>query len=262
MFSRTVPFSRRAEKASSHQKLVRAARRVINPHLPADIAFPTAAKIIHFEGKNGPDGLLDKRSVTDEPIDHINLKDPSDRTLFNQVENHIYNLHDALKKKNTVRAEFEAAWLEHLVVDGLTPAHHQPSKERPETDTHVEEHKTNIGAAADVLKLYWKYLGPSGGGIHHLMFEAGVEAIVMPLSPQSLAKIKIPAEDLEKVKSGQFIKLYEASVRKIDSYKMFQRYEKSSWTTELAHDVREVLIPEAVRMVSLAWLAAVYRKKQ
>jgi hypothetical protein len=255
MFSRTIPICKRTEKASSHQKLLRAARRVITPYLPADITFPSATKIIHFEGKNGPDGLLDKCSITDIPVDSVDIKDPSDRALFDHIENHIHNLGVALRKKNTVRAEFEAAWLEHLVVDGLTPAHHH--------SFIALRGGTSSGSILGTLKLYWGNFGPgSGVGINHFTFEAGIESIVVSLSPSTLAKVEISAAELEKVKSGQFIELYETAIRKIDAYKMFQRYKRSSWNAKLALNVRKVLIPEAVRMVALAWLAAAYKEER
>jgi len=258
MFSRTIPINKKTEKVSSHQKLVRAARRAIVPYLPDGVGFPSAAQIINFEGKNGPDGLLDKHGAFDMPEDFVDLNDPTDRVLFEQIKNHIHNLHVALKKDNAVRAEFEAAWLEHFVVDGLTPAHHRPLKVRPQK-TNTRGNRSNVLSAA---KLYWKAFGPGGDvGMGHMAFEAGIEFIIMPMSPSKLAEVKITDDELEKIKSGKFIELYEKSIRKIDTYKMFQRYKESFWTNKLAFEVRKVLIPEAVRMVALAWLTAVYKGK-
>ncbi len=35
-----------------------------------------------------------------------------------------------IRRHNIVRASFEAAWLAHALVDGLTPAHHYPYEEK------------------------------------------------------------------------------------------------------------------------------------
>ena len=271
MYSRTIPLSKKTEKVATHQRLIRAARRATVPFLPTNTTFPPAKQIIHFEGKNGPDGLASKHSVGDEPTEFINPKDPTDRKLLAEIKNRIYNLHIAIKKKNHIRANFEAAWLSHIIIDGLTPPHHQPFKEQlkeidpreaAEIDSRLKRIFTSGGDnALDTFALNWKRLGPHGVGTNHMMFEAGVDLLVMPLSPRHLSRVEITTAELKRVKSGRFISLYSDAVKKINSLRMFERYEKSSWTTDLATDVRETLIPEIVRMITLAWLAAVYKGK-
>ena len=270
MYSRTIPLSKRTEKVATHQRLIRASRRTITPYLPTNITFPSAKQIIHFEGKNGPDGLASKHSVDDEPHDFYNPNDPSDYALLTEIKNHVYNLHIAIKKKNHTRANFEAAWLSHIVIDGLTPAHHQPFKEQLKEIDPRDAHEINSrlkrifyssDSTIESLTNNWKRLGPRGIGTNHMMFEAGIEFIVMPMSPRQLAKVTITTDELKKVKSGHFLQIYIATAKKIDSLHMFERYEKSSWTTDLAADVREQLIPEVIRMVVLSWLAAVYKGK-
>jgi len=271
MYSRTIPISKRTERVATHQRLVRAARRAIAPYLPTNLTFPSAKQIIHFEGKNGPDGLASKHSVNDDPPDFFNPKNPSDRALLTEIKNRIYNLHVALKKKNSIRVNFEAAWLSHVVIDGLTPAHHQPFKEQLKEIDPRESHEISSrfkrifysggDSAIESFVLNWKRLGPHGLGTNHMMFEAGIDFLVMPMSPRSLAEIEITSADLKKIKSGRFISLYTAAIKEINTLNMFERYEESSWTTELATEVREKLIPVAVRMVVLAWLAAVYKGK-
>lgn len=270
MYSRTIPLSTKTEKIATHQRLIRAARRAITPHVKSGIIFPPAKQIIHFEGKNGPDGLASKHSIDDQPHDFINPNDPKDRALIAEVKDHIHNLHAALKKNNPVRANFEAAWLSHIVIDGLTPAHHQPFKEQlkqidprdaHEIDSRLKRIFYSGDSTLDSFINNWKRLGPRGIGTNHMMFEAGIELLVMPMSPRHLAKVQISSSDIKKIKAGKFTDIYLSTIKKIDARHMFERYEQSSWTTDLAADVREILIPATVRMVALAWLAAIYKGK-
>src|ERR1035441_2898896 len=76
----------------AHQKIDRVARRHLERLLP-HCQFPSAKAILQFEG-------------------------------------HYRKLVEVLKAGDRVRAAFEAAWLAHAVVDGLTPAHHYPYAEK------------------------------------------------------------------------------------------------------------------------------------
>jgi hypothetical protein len=240
------------------------------PHLPSKVTLPSTRQIIHFEGKNGPDGLAGKHGAIDAPNDFINPKNLNS-PLLRDIKNYIHNAHVALKRKDEVRLSFELAWLSHIVIDGITPAHHQPLKEQlkaidPRTEEEVNSRfKRIIYTSSDPVEALvnnWKRLGPRGIGTNHVTFETGIDFLVMPLTPRFLAsKATLTSAELKKAKSGHFLDIYKKSILKIDSLHMFERYEQSSWTTDLATDIREVLIPEAVRMVVLAWLAAVYKGK-
>jgi len=271
MNSRTIFFiNKKAENISAHQRLIRASRHAIMPYLPPKATFPSAQQIIHFEGKNGPDGLASKHAVSDAPSDFINPK-KLNGPLFNEIKDHIYNAHIAVKRQNDIRLNFELAWLSHLVIDGLTPAHHQPLKEQLKTiDSRTEEEvnsriKRVVYTSSDPIEALvnnWKRLGPRGIGTNHVTFETGIDFLIMPLTPRYLAgKITVTTAQLKKVKSGHFLDLYKKAILKIDSANLFERYEQSSWTTNLATDIRELLIPTAIHMVVLAWLAAIYKGK-
>ena len=107
-----------------HQKIDRVARKNIEPILPDWCDFPDIKNILHFEGKNGPDGVKRKSPAVDEPWHFINPDDPDDTALLGMIDGHIGNLARALRTNNSERAAFEAAWMAHAITDGLTPAHH------------------------------------------------------------------------------------------------------------------------------------------
>ena len=111
----------------THQQIDQSARKVLTRYLPKGKYFPTAKDILHFEGARGPDGLKRKSPDDDDPS-HM-FDDEHKEDLKRQIFDHHYNLVQALKKKNQVRAAFEAAWLAHKVTDALTPAHHFPLSE-------------------------------------------------------------------------------------------------------------------------------------
>ncbi|MDR0591478.1 MAG: hypothetical protein LBG75_02925 [Candidatus Nomurabacteria bacterium] len=266
MFSRYPLPYRKTEKASAHQQFDRAARLQVASHLPKDCHFPTAKEIIHFEGKNGPDGLSSKKSsLNDEPW-HFLPPNFSDDRLLRHIENHIHNLHAATVKQNRTRMSFEAAWMAHMIVDGLSPSHHQPFREQlKELDSrNIEELRSRLSrmitpgtGIKDFLKLNWKRMGPGGVGTNHIMFELGVEFIMIPFRPKQAA-VELSVADVSRVKSGEYMSMYKDSVKRVDSYQMFERYEKKGWTEELARDVKKVMIPEMIKMISLGWLAGVY----
>ena len=80
-----------------HQKIDRVARRNIKPILPDWCDFPDIKNILHFEGKNGPDGVKRKSPAVDEPWHFINPDDPNDTALLEMIDGHIGNLARALR---------------------------------------------------------------------------------------------------------------------------------------------------------------------
>ncbi|MDR0397879.1 MAG: hypothetical protein LBH36_01695 [Candidatus Nomurabacteria bacterium] len=267
MFSRYIFPDKKTEKAATHQRLDRAARRQIARHLPKGLCFPTAKEIIHFEGMNGPDGLASKKGAyIDEPYQFI-PPDFSDTRLLVCVKNHLYNLHEATKADNRVRMSFEAAWMAHMIVDGLSPPHHQPLKEqlRELDNRELSELKSRISRIItpgtnmkEFFELNWKRMGPRGVGTNHVMFEAGVDFLLMPYTTKQLVT-SLHCEDIKRAKNGEYISMFKKSVEYIDSYQMFERYERDGWTEALAHDVRDVMVPEMIKMISLGWLAGIYK---
>lgn len=251
---------------AAHQRIVRAARRQTLYYVPKKTSLPSVKEILRFEGKNGPDGLAGKKSKGDYPHDFIDPAD-NDDLLFGDIRDFLFNLNRAYKKNDNIKIAFEMAWLSHLVIDGLTPPHHQPFKKQLKELDGVDTAEINSRLKrifvpgdnpVDFLVKSWKRLGPKGIGTNHVLFETGIDFLLMPRSPKSLLA-KIANSDVNRVKSGKFFEVYDESVQKIARMRMFEQYEKSGWTTELADDVRNILVPEAVKCVTLAWLAGIYK---
>src|SRR6185312_4461763 len=93
--------------------------------LPAAL-FPKRRAIVRFEGMDGPDGIKRKTPAQDEPWHYLDPTNENDTQLLDIIDGHFDQLVLALREKNNTRAGFEAAWLAHAIVDGLTPAHHYP----------------------------------------------------------------------------------------------------------------------------------------
>src|SRR5690242_1301911 len=132
MYSGTTFRTKSGRVMGVHQKIDRVAYRHIKHLAAAQPAFPTVLQILHFEGLNGPDGIKRKSPAQDEPWHYINPDDPADRTLVDMINDHIYNMSVALRVGERERAAFEAAWMAHAIVDGLTPAHHYPLEKKLE----------------------------------------------------------------------------------------------------------------------------------
>src|SRR3954454_7661146 len=114
----------------AHQKLDRVARRHLKRALPADSFFPSIKQILHFEAEQGPDSVkLKQQNKVEQPWHFVDPFNASDTELHQQIRHHYNGLVIALKNRDEVRAGFEAAWLAHALVDGLTPAHHFPYEE-------------------------------------------------------------------------------------------------------------------------------------
>src|SRR4051812_47261517 len=110
----------------AHQKLDRVARKHLEQLLP-EVFFPSSKQILKFEAGHGPDGAkLKRQNQVEQPWHFVDPHDVTDTLIHDEIEHHYCGLRDALKKRDDVRAAFEAAWLAHALVDGLTPAHHYP----------------------------------------------------------------------------------------------------------------------------------------
>ena len=78
-----------------------------------------------FEGQRGPDSTKFKNSGSvKQPWHFIDPLNQSDTQLAQTVAR--TKTSHCSPGKDNVKGSFEAAWLAHAVVDGLTPAHHYP----------------------------------------------------------------------------------------------------------------------------------------
>jgi hypothetical protein len=245
-----------------HQKIDRVSRRLLKKIIPAGAQFPSIGQILHFEGMNGPDGIKRKSPSKDEPWHYIDPTKPDDRGIVVLINDHMINLTQALRTNNEQRAAFEAAWLAHAIVDGLTPAHHYPLSDKIEelwgkhhTERLTKKDKTIIRGISrrDTLSKNWQYWGVGGVFSAHLSFELGVASTIAPHRFNDSLPSRLDIRGLER---EGFESIFLASVQKIYKLKMFDEFGERGWTRRLANQTRRVLIPEIIKIVCLAWYNA------
>lgn len=260
MYSGTTFRNKSGRVIGTHQKIDRVARRHLKAVLPQEAWFPTAHDILHFEGKNGPDGIKSKSPGIDEPWHFIDPEHDGDHQLFDLINDHIYNLGVALKKKNQERAAFEAAWLAHAIVDGLTPAHHYPYEEELE-EIRGEGMETRTRRRDKVLmpgrnrrhqlSNNWQYWGTKGLMTTHLGFEFGVATAIAALRFEDVSL------DISNLRGGDFIKLYKQALEEVSQLGMYDEFRRRGWTRKLARQTKNELAPLIIRTVVLGWVAAI-----
>lgn len=264
----------------THQRLDQAARRSLGRVLPRTKYFPSSSEIIHFEGSRGPDGLKRKSPGVDEPSHMLveeslsaSSEDTSQaetawtestdtRSVPTMILDHRHNLVQALKSKNQVRAAFEAAWMAHMITDGLTPAHHFPLsdvKDELMTDKEFVKvfgeplkgvmHGRNI---LETLRNNWLYWGAGGHMSKHIAYEYGVLTIAAAMPPKAL-EIALTAEDLTELNAE---KMFQQALERVQKLHIYKRFLETGWTTELATETKEVLLPEITRAIALGWYSA------
>lgn len=279
----------------THQRLDQAARKALAHHLPRGKYFPASKEIVHFEGIRGPDGLKRKSPGVDEPSHMltpepaVNPSDPTDtieiantaecledsspanvpghehldqRSVLTLIQDHHWNLVRALKQKNDVRATFEAAWMAHMLTDGLTPAHHYPlSQVQDELMTDKEMMRVfgqpikgvmHGRSMLETIRNNWLYWGAGGHMSKHIAYEYGVAMIAATLPPKSFIP-DIKPSDLEDTNIEH---IFDKSLELVKSLKMYDRFCQDGWTTDLALQTKEILLPEIVKAITLGWYSA------
>ncbi len=224
--------------------------------------FPTLKDILHFEGKNGPDGIKRKSPAVDEPWHFYDPFDVEDTELLTIIRKHYDELVVQLKNGKPDRAAFDAAWLAHAVVDGLTPAHHFPYEERltelrgaEALDRSSVKEKILIPGenAGESMKKNWAMWGFGGLMSMHAMFEGGVAVILAPLS----MKTAKPSDgDLELLFEIGIEEYFKRAAREIALLDMYDRFHEKGWTTKLVRDVRNELGPTIIKTVCMFWYSA------
>lgn len=252
----------------AHQKIDRVARRQLDKIVGDASVFPAAGAILRFEGKNGPDGVKRKSPAKDEPWHYFSPFDDEDSQLIELITDHYNNLVSELKAGNDERTAFEAAWLAHAIVDGLTPAHHYPYEEKLvelrggegiETRTTMKKKLVMPGETRrHQVKNNWKMWGPRGLLMGHIMFELGIAGIIKPLNFGEAVPTK---EQLAQIQELGIAEWFKRSAREIAVLNMYEAYQLKGWTPKLARQVRQKLIPLIIQNVTLSWYAALVEAK-
>ncbi len=246
----------------AHQKIDRLAARHLR-ELSGSGAFPSKKIILSFEGANGPDAIKRKTPAQDEPWHFFDPNDPEDTKLLDIITNHHTQLVRALRVNHQTRAAFEAAWLAHAIVDGLTPAHHYPYEEEMKKlrkGAGIETRNTpkdKLVMPGDTVreKMHnnWQMWGDKGLLSTHIAFEAGVALLIMPMHYKKLSLPKTWPEV-----SGQkpYLTFFKSQAQKIFAEKYYDQFYTSAWTPRLAKKVRRELIPDIVITVAYVWHTA------
>lgn len=263
MYSGTTMTVASGRILGAHQKIDRVARNHLTKLLKDDSLFPASGKILHFEGKNGPDGIKRKSPAVDEPWHYYSPFNDNDSQLIDLINNHYKQLVEQLKAGNKERTAFEAAWLAHALVDGLTPAHHYPYEEKLvelrggegiETRNTIKDKLVLPGdTRREQVKNNWKMWGPKGLISTHGFFEFGIATLIAPLTFSDNTPSQAMIDEINEIGVGQW---FTRRAREIAILDMYERYYARGWTIKLAYDVRTKMAPAIINTVTLAWLSA------
>jgi hypothetical protein len=264
MYSGLTIFSKYSGRIiGTHQKIDRVARQHLGMLLRDQRSFPTSKQIIQFEGLNGPDGIKRKSPAIDEPWHYIDPFDEHDTDILTVIGQHYAQLTKALKASDDTRSAFEAAWLAHALVDGLTPAHHYPYEEKLaelrggeglETRTTLKKKLVMPGSTRrEKVKNNWKMWGPHGLYTTHMTFEMGIASLIAPMSFKDVFPSKAEIEEMRGLK---FDKWFQGLALEVAGLDFFETFSKTGWTARLARQVRRHLAPLLVKTVILAWYSA------
>lgn len=246
----------------AHQKIDRTARAALSDLLAHNAHFPSKKLLLHFEGKNGPDSAKAKLDGVHAPWHFYDPFDPDDGILLEQIDDHFKKLVDNLKKSNLERAAFEASWLAHALVDGLTPAHHYPFEAELERlrgegkETRTSLFKKIIIPGTTKRELFtknWEMWGAKGLFTTHALFEWGAAMIMAPLGNVIAQPSRYDIKKAEQIGLSEYFKRAAREVALLDMYDQFYR---RGWTPKLARVVRRELAPRMGKTVTVAWYLA------
>jgi hypothetical protein len=261
MYSGTTFTNASGNLLGVHQRINRAAHKGLSS-ISSMHNFPHIKQINHFEGRNGPDGIKNKSPSQDEPWHYYDPYDPDDTQLLQLIRDHYSRLVEQLKIQNLEKSAFEAAWMSHALVDGLTPAHHYPYEhELQNIRGSAKETRNTIKSkivvkgenTRDSIRKNWQIIGPKGLITTHALFEMGV---VMILAPHTI-RDSVPSEEI--ISQGRKIgieEMFMRSARRIAGEFAYDEFYRKGWTPSLARWVRNDLLPEITKIVTLGWYLA------
>lgn len=248
----------------AHQKLDRTSRRHLKRYLPKNAYFPSSTQINYFESSRGPDSAaLKRQTYGEQPWHFVDPFNPDDTELHSLIQLHYDGLVKAIKDRDDVHAAFQASWLAHALVDGLTPAHHYPYEEELARLRGGESRHSRAGLTGrlyikspsirESILMSTKLVGPKGLLTNHAMFEIGAYGLMAPLS---LNNGRPTHADLEHVLDVGVVEVFKEMSLEVAEFHMYDRFIAGGWTPRLARQVRKELAPRMVRLITLAWYAA------
>jgi len=269
MYSGTTLTRHSGNVLGTHQKIDRVARKHLKKLAPSSTVFPPTKLILHFEGREGPDGIKRKSPSKDEPWHYLNPFDDNDTQLMELIQSHYDQLVKELRTGSMEHRAFEAAWLAHAIVDGLTPAHHYPYEEEivrlsgglpiSERTTFKKKMVMHGDTPREKFRNNMLAWGPRGLRTAHALFEAGVAAIAAPLS----FKEALPNQDaIDKALQTPIDKFFQRAAREIAVMDIYTSYCNKGWTPRLTVQIRQKLLPLIIQTLTLTWYKAVYEAKQ
>ena len=190
--------------------------------------------------------------------------DETDTVLIEAITGHYSQLVTSLRAGDEIRAAFEAAWLSHAVVDGLTPAHHYPYTEKVAElrggngqdlrDSLKEKIVMPGSTLREQAHNNWKFWGPKGLMMTHAAFEFGIATIIKPMS---LTRNLFRSEPVPVLDSQSLGDWYRQTAQKIDNLDLYEKFYHDGWTKQLAQDIRKLLVPMIVKAVAITWYSAI-----
>jgi hypothetical protein len=249
MYAGFITTKRAIKRLGIHQKFDRAAYQMVAPYFKPR-SFPLLHDLLHFEGVNGPDGVKVKSLGVHDPS---HMYDPVDDAgvVPELIQSHYESLVEHLQEKDLVRAAFDASWLAHFVVDGLTPAHHFP---------YDEKKQEILGPESDhgFFKRKWLWMGSKGVLSTHLNFEMGVASSLLT------HKLSVPLDDIKLAEARKigYMDFFKQEARAVADLDLYERFYKNGWTAELAQIVRKQIAPHTVQVVGIIWLLAYLESSQ
>jgi hypothetical protein len=92
----------------------------------------------------------------------------------------------------------------------------------------------------------------------HVAFEYGV-AITFAALPSSKVMPKFGEGE---IKNPEIHEAFYDALKNVADLKMYDRFRKKGWTSELAFETRDVLLPEIIKAISLAWLSSIPKEQK
>ena len=267
MFSGTTFTNYSGNVLGGHQKIDRSAYSILNKTVDISL-FPSIKNIIQFEGRNGPDGIKAKSPGKDEPWHYYDPYDDHDHNIIDIMEHHYEELVEALREGNREKSAFEAAWLAHAVVDGLTPAHHYPYEEELERlrggqglesrDSVIKKLLIPRDNQADAIKKNWEMWGSKGLLSTHALFEWGVALLIAPLH---LGRKPLSKHACKQAVENGVATTFKLAAREIADQDIFHAYYRYGWNQKMVKVVKGYLAPKIVESLAIIWYLALDEAK-